>query len=149
MSEKIDNFTNTLRDQLNAMDDRLTSIKSTIESASQETEATVESKLNEVKAKLKTKQNEFATYRTKLANLVTEKESEVMSKVEGWKTKRETEHLNRRAVRAEDHAASGIVVAMAAMDEAEEAVLEAIAARLDADKSASVKATSAKTAAVK
>ena len=149
MNEKINSFTNNLRDKLNAINGRLTSIKSTIEFASQETETTIESKLNEVKAKLKTKKNEFATYRTKLEHLVTEKESEVMSKVDEWKIKRETEHLNRRADRAEDYAASGIAVAMAAINEAEESVLEAIAARLDADKSVSAKATSAKTTSVR
>ena len=133
MSEKIDNFTSNLRDTLNDIDSRMSSVKATIESASEETQETIKSKLSAVKANLETKQHEFVAYRTKLQDLGLEKQAEVKSKVEGWKTKRETEHLNHRADRAENYAASGIAVAMAAIDEAEEAILEAIAARLDAD----------------
>ncbi len=104
MSENIDNFTNNLRDKLNEIDDRLLSVKRTIESASEETQATIESKLNGVKAKLETKQHEFNAYRTKLKELASEKQAEVKSKVEEWKTKREIEKLNRRADRAENYA---------------------------------------------
>lgn len=69
--------------------------------------------------------------------LAEEKQAEVQSKVEEWKVKREIGELNRRAERAENYAASVVVVAMAAIDEAEEAILEAMAARLDADKAIS------------
>ena len=55
MSERIDNFTNNLRDQLNDIDDRLSTVKMTIESASQEGQAFIESKLKAVKAKLETR----------------------------------------------------------------------------------------------
>ncbi|MEE3716759.1 hypothetical protein V2H45_08375 [Tumidithrix elongata RA019] len=139
MSEKIDSFANIFRGKLNDIDDRLSSVKATIESAAEETQSTIESKLNEVKAKLEKKKDEFATYRTKLAELAAEKQAEVKSKVEEWKTKQEFEELNRRADRAEHYAASGIIVAMATIDEAEEAILEAIAARLDADNAVKVK----------
>jgi len=133
MSEKIDSFTNNLRDTLNDIDSRMSSVKATIESASEETQETIKSKLSEVKANLETKRQEFVTYRARLQELAVEKQAEVTSKVEEWKTKRETEHLSHRADRAENYAASGIAVAMAAIDEAEEAILEAIAARLDAN----------------
>lgn len=137
MSEQIDSFTNNLRDKLNDIEARLFSVKSTLVSAPKETQAAIESKLHEVKANLETKQHEFTIYRNRLVELAEEKQAEVQSKVEEWKVKREIGELNRRAERAENYAASVVVVAMAAIDEAEEAILEAMAARLDADKAIS------------
>ncbi len=133
MSDRIDTFTNNLRTQLHNIDERLSSVKTTIESTANEDRAILESKLDDVKANLKAKKNEFNAYREKIKELEQEKETEVKSTVEEWKTKRETKKLNRRADRAEDYAATGVFVAMAAMDEAEAAILEAISARLDAD----------------
>ena len=133
MSDQIDTFTNNLRSQLHNIEDRLSSVKTTIESAANSDRAILESKLDDVKANLKAKKHEFNAYREKVKELEQEKETELKSKVAEWKTKREVKQLNRRADRAEDHAATGVFVAMAAMDEAEAAILEAISARLDAD----------------
>lgn len=132
MSEQIDNFTNNLRDQLNDIDDRLSAIKITIESASQESQAVVESKLKAVKAKLETKRQDFNAYRLELKKQAEEKQSETLSKIDNRKTNWELEDLNSRADRAEEYAVRGVAVAMAAIEEAEEAILEAIAARLNA-----------------
>ncbi|MCX5965894.1 MAG: hypothetical protein NT070_23050 [Cyanobacteria bacterium] len=134
MTEQIDNFTNGLRDRLNTIDTRLSSLKATMESAPKETQAVVEAKLHEVKANLDIKRHEFATYRANLQELAEGKQTEIQAKVEEWKTKREIGELNRRAERAEHYAASCVFVSMAAIDEAEEAILEAMTARLDADK---------------
>lgn len=132
MSKQTDNFTNRLRDQLNDIDDRLSAVKLTIESASQESQAVIESKLKAVKAKLETKRQDFNTYRLDLKKQAEEKQSEIMAKIDGWETTRELDDLNRRADHAEEYAARGVAVAMAAIEEAEEAILEALAARLDA-----------------
>jgi chromosome segregation ATPase len=133
MSEQIDNFTNSLRNQLNDIEDRLSSIKTTIESASQETQTTIESQLKQVKTKLETKRYDFDTYQLEVKRQAEEKQAEVESKIDGYKTNQEIEELNRRADQAEEYAARGIAVAMAAIDEAEGAILEAIVARLCAD----------------
>lgn len=132
MSEQIDNFTSNLRDQLNDIDDRLSAIKMTIESASQESQAVVESKLKAVKAKLETKRQDFNAYRLELKKQAEEKQSETLSKIDNRKTRWELEDLNHCADRAEEYAVRGVAVAMAAIEEAEEAILEAIAARLNA-----------------
>lgn len=125
MSKKIDNLTNSLLDNLSDIDDRLSSVKITIESAPKETQAKIESKPNEVKSILATKRRAFNAYRTKLKELGEERETEVKSKVEEWKI----EELNRQADRADNYAASRIVFAIAAIDEAEDAILGAIGAR--------------------
>ncbi|BAY23958.1 hypothetical protein NIES2100_37510 [Calothrix sp. NIES-2100] len=56
------------------------------------------------------------------------------SNVEEWKASREVKKLEHRAGKAEDYAAT--FLAMAKMEEAEKAILEAIAARLDAETAA-------------
>lgn len=61
------------------------------------------------------------------------KKSELHSQIDEWKAKREVEKLVSRADRAENYAASAIVFAAAAVQEAQIAVLEAIEARIAAD----------------
>jgi tellurite resistance protein len=57
----------------------------------------------------------------------------VKSSVEEWKTSRKVKKLEHRADKAENHANTATFLAMATMEEAEKATLEAIAARLDAE----------------
>ncbi len=50
-----------------------------------------------------------------------------------WQAKQETQKLKARADRAEAYAADAITYAVAAIDRAEEAILGAVVARMDAD----------------
>jgi len=93
-------------------------------------------KLDEAKTKLEAKKQEFEEYRTKLKTQFEEKESEVKSHVEEWKATRKVKKLEHRADQAEDYAATAIFLAIAAMEEAEEATLSAICTRLDAEAAA-------------
>lgn len=58
------------------------------------------------------------------------------SHVEEWKTTRKVKKLEHRADKAENYAGTAIFLALAAMEEAEEATLSAICSRLDADAAA-------------
>jgi archaellum component FlaC len=133
MGEKIDNFVNALRENLNVIDDRLQSVKATIGSTSKETQATVQSKLDEVKTKLNDRQHELEQYKAKLAVQAEELKAKAESNVQEMTTSWKISELNRRASAAEEYATTAIAVAVAAIDEAEEAILMAIAAKLDAD----------------
>ena len=53
--------------------------------------------------------------------------------ISSWRERRETEKLERRAERAEDYAVDMVTVAADDFDEAEQAVFEAISARMEAD----------------
>ena len=59
--------------------------------------------------------------------------AEVEEQVTEWKAKRQTDKLEKRAERAEEYAETCVAVALASAAEAEEAILEALAARMDAD----------------
>lgn len=138
MSTAIDNFTKQLHDNLEAVEDRAKSLKNGIQSLPRKTQAEIQSKLNEAKANLDAKKQEFHDYRAKLKTQLAEKESEVMSNIEEWKSNREAEKLEHRADKAEDYAATVTFLAVAAMEEAEEATLAALDARRDADNAARI-----------
>jgi enolase len=132
VSTAIDNFTKQLHDNLEAVEDRVKSLKKSIQSAPKKTQAEIQLKLDEAKTTLDAKKQEFDEYRAKLKTQFDEKESELKSNVEEWKASREIKKLEHRADKAEDYAATLIFLAMATIEEAEEATLAAIAARLDA-----------------
>jgi hypothetical protein len=133
MSITIDNFTKKLHDNLEGVEDRIKSLKTSIQSIPQKTQDEIQSKLNQAKANLDAKKSEFDQYRVKLKTQFEEKESEVKLNIEEWKESREVKKLEHRADRAEDYAATSILLAIAALDEAEKVTLEAISARLDAE----------------
>ncbi len=132
MSVAIDNFTKQLHDNLEAVENRVKSLKESIQSAPKKTQVEVQSKFDEAKTALDAKKQEFDEYRAKLKTQFDEKESEVKSSVEEWKANREVKKLEHRADNAEGYANTAIFLAMAMMEEAEAATLAAIAARLDA-----------------
>ncbi|MGA9377719.1 MAG: hypothetical protein WBV73_02865 [Phormidium sp.] len=136
MSTTIDNFTKKLHDNLEAVEDRVKSLKESIQSAPKKTQVEIQLKLDEVKINLEAKKQEFDDYRAKLKTQFEEKESEVKSHVEEWKTGRETKKLEHRADKAEEYAATATFLAIATLEEAQKATLEAIAARLDAEAAA-------------
>ena len=136
MSIAIDNFTKNLHDNLEAVEDRVKSLRESIQSAPKKTQIEIESQLDEAKAKLDTKKQEFDEYRAKLKAQFEEKESEVKSHVEEWKMGRKAKKLEDRADKAENHAATVTFLAIATLEEAEKATLEAITARLDAEAAA-------------
>jgi len=140
MSTATANFTKQLHDNLEEIEERAKSLKKSLKSASKKTQSEIQSKLDEAKAKLSAKKQEFDQYREKLKTQFEEKESEVKVNVEEWKTNREVKKLGHRADKAEGYAATALFLAMAMMEEAEEATLEAICTRLDAEAAEAPKA---------
>jgi hypothetical protein len=136
MSTAIDNFTSQLHDNLEAVEDRAKSLRNNIKSATKINQAEFRSKLDEAKASLAAKKQEFDEYRAKLQTQFEDKEADVKSSVDEWKANREVKKLEHRAGKAEDYAATSVSVAMAMMEEAEEATLAAICKRMDAEAAA-------------
>ena len=133
MSTAIDNFTQQLHDNLETIETRTNQFRKDIQAVPKRTRAEVQLKLDEAKEALDSKKNEFDEYRAKLQTQFDAKEADVMSTVEQWKTSREVKKLSHRADKAESYATTSTFLAMAMMQEAEKATLEAIAARLDAE----------------
>ena len=132
MSTTIDNFTRQLHDNLEMLEDRAKKLRASVQAFPQKTQAEIHLKLDEVKASLDGRKHEFDEYRAKLKTQLEEKESEVKSTVDEWKSSRQVKKLEHRAGRAEDYATTATFLAMAMIEEAEKATLEAMSARLDA-----------------
>lgn len=133
MSEKIDQFCESLRQQLTAIETKLNHTKADLEKVPQETQHLLQSKLEVAKAQLAENQQKAEEAKTNMQQWLEAKKSELHSQIDEWKAQREVEKLVSRADRAENYAVSAIVFAAAAVQEAQIAVLEAIEARIAAD----------------
>ncbi|UHD17599.1 hypothetical protein [Thiocapsa bogorovii] len=71
--------------------------------------------------------------KAKLLQLAEAKKAELEERVAEWTAKHDKQKLEKRAERAEAYAVTSVEIALAAAMEAEEAILEAAATRMDAD----------------
>ena len=115
------------------VEERVKSLRDNIQSVPKQPHIEIQPKLDQAKANLSNKKREFECYRAKLQIQFEEKESELNSNVEKWKSWREISQMEIHAYNAENYAAKATYLAIATMEEAEKAILEAIAARLDAE----------------
>lgn len=133
MSERVDRFCNDLRDKLNAIEDRLERVKGSIQNASNDTRDAVEAKKRELETAVEAEEQKVAAAKAQAENWFEQKKGETEAKIEEWRVNREVHKLEKRADDAESYAVTAIVIAAAAVDEADLAILEAVAARLIAD----------------
>ena len=133
MSEKIDRFCESLRQQLTEIEVKLSHTKADLERIPQGTQQLIQSKLKIAKVQLAENKQKAEEAKVTMGQWVDAKKSELQSQIDEWKAQREVEKLVSRADRAEEYAASAIVFAAAALQEAQIAVLEAIEARIEAD----------------
>lgn len=133
MSTIIEKFAKQLHDNLEMVEERVKSLRDNIQSVPKQPHIEIQPKLDQAKANLSNKKREFECYRAKLQIQFEEKESELNSNVEEWKSWREISQMEIQADNAENYAAKATYLAIATMEEAEKAILEAIAARLDAE----------------
>lgn len=133
MSAAIDNFTKQLHDDLEAVEDRAKSLRKSIKSATIKSQSEIQAKLDKTKSSIDAKKHELDKYRAKLESQLKEKGAEAKSNIEEWKIGREVKKLENHAEKAENHATTRIFLAMAMMEEAEAATLNAVCSRLDAE----------------
>jgi hypothetical protein len=104
-----------------------------MEESRKNTEAAIETQLDKIKTDFEARTREAESARAEVQAYVDEKKGETEAKIKEWKTNRELGKLEKRADNAEEYAAYCILVAMAAVDEAEVAILEAVVARRESD----------------
>ena len=136
MSEKVDNFCNDLRDHLNAVEERLDHAKANVQSAADEGREAVEAKKKKIEADFATKKDKVEDAKAKAKDWVDRKKAELEMDLDEWIAKREIRKLEKRAEHAEDYAVAAVNVAAAAVEEADYAILDAIASRMIADEAA-------------
>lgn len=140
MSERIDQFCENLRIKLTSIDKQMQELKAKIDSKAQTAEKEVRTQLDAVKKRLAQDRTKVETAQADVKKWVDEFKLASNEKIAEWKDKREKAKLQSRAENAERYAVAAAVVALAAVDEAEQAALEAWLARKDADTADETKA---------
>ena len=132
MSQRIDQFCEDLRLKLTNIDSGLGSLKAKIDGKAELAEHEVRSHLDNVRRRVEQGRAKVAAAQAKIKNWADDQKTATTDKIAEWKTKREVAKLQNRAEQAEQYAAAAADIAVAALDNAEEAALEAWLARQDA-----------------
>ena len=133
MSERIERFCDNLRVKLTSVDDRIASLKAGLDSATARTKDDIDFQLNKAKADLEAHKREAEQVQVRLQDLLEEKKAQTEANIGEWVRDREVEKMEARAQLTEDYAAEQVWLATVAVEEAELATLEALAARIEAD----------------
>jgi len=116
--------------------DHLKAAKTNLETFAQETEDAIQTKLNAAKETLEAKKQEAASAREKMEAYIKDKAEDTEAAVAEWKANHDRKKLEKRAERTEKYAGSCVDLALYYAAEAQVAILEAAAARQDADDAA-------------
>ena len=139
MSQQIDSFCEKLRGKLNEMDDRLQQLKASAKADSEKARQDLHSQAEKLQASLDADRASIEAAKIRMKDWAAGKKAIFDEKVAQWKAQRKQEQLKRRAEAAEEYASDAFDVAVAAVDDAYEAAIEAIIARGDADEVSPVK----------
>jgi hypothetical protein len=132
MGQRIDQFCEDLRLKLTNIESGFASLKSKIDAQGQRVEQDVRGHLEKVQRQIEQGRVKTIAAQAEVTNWVEDRKTVTADKIAEWKANRETAKLQNRADKAERYAAAAAAVALAAVDEAEQAALEAWLARQDA-----------------
>jgi deoxyribodipyrimidine photolyase len=133
MSERIDQFCENLRVKLTTIDNNIQSLKSKIDAKAKTAEQDVRVHLDSVKKRVEQDRSKVEAAQNELKKWLDEYRAVTKEKIADWKASGERIKLRSRAEIAERYAKATAVIAAAAVDEAEQAALEAWLARRDAN----------------
>jgi hypothetical protein len=133
MSAEGDQFSDKLRDRLNAIEERLQAFMKDMQAFPEQAEKALRGKLDEARTRFEAQKERIEQTRVNFNARIHQKITETSQAISEWKARGDARRLNARADWAEAHAVNAIALALASIDEAEEAVLEAVVARMDAD----------------
>jgi len=133
MGQRIDQFCENLRQKLTKTDSGLDGLKAKIQGKATHVEQDVQSHLDRVHKRIEQGRAKVSAAQADMKNWAEQRKAVTSDKIAEWKSKWETGKLQSRAHNAERYAVAAIDVAVAAVDEAEQASLEAWLARRDAD----------------
>ena len=139
MSQQIDSFCEKLRGKLDEMDDRLQQLKASAKAGSEKARQDLHLQAEKLRANLDADRASIEAAKTRMKDWATGKQATFDEKVAQWKAQRKQEQLKRRAEAADEYASDAFDVAVAAVDDAYEAAIEAIIARGNADEVSPVK----------
>ena len=133
MSDKIEALKAKVDGQLATARARLDEVRADIDAAADATGDKLEEKGAQLKTRFEADKAKIDEARENAQAWLDSKKQESDDAIAQWKHNREVEKLEKRADKAEDNAAACVVIAAAAIDDAQFAILEAIGARLLAE----------------
>ena len=133
MGINLDEFGKNCHKKLDSSIDFLKMAKTHLEDFSKETEDTVKTKLNAAKETLEARTQEAVSAKEKMEAYIKAKKADTEAAVTEWKANHDSKKLEKRAERAELYVDSCIDLALYYAAEAQVGILEAAAARQDAD----------------
>ena len=133
MSVEIDEFCERLRLRLDRIDDGVKAVRKKVLARSSAMEADLLANLAELELHVDARMAEMEAARQRVATWNKAKLSSIAEKVDEWKQRRDRVNLQRRAAEAEEIATQSFDIAIFAIEQAEQAALEAHLARADAD----------------
>ena len=132
MGERIDEFCEELRVKLTKIDTGMSALKAKIGGEARQAEQEVRKHLDRVQSHIAQQRAKITAAEAEIKSWADEKKASTSEKVAEWKAKHEVSRLKNRADKAEHYAAASMLLAIAAVDNAEQAALEAWLARQDA-----------------
>jgi vacuolar-type H+-ATPase subunit I/STV1 len=132
MSEQIDRVLKDLRLKLAEVDDRAETVNARIIGWSTHAEDEVRDELDKVKKRIELGLAQVTMAHADIESWLQAQKNETSEVIAAWKEKREIAKLQNRADKAARYAVAALGVVVAALDEAEQASLEAWLARRDA-----------------
>ncbi len=129
MSDNVSKFCDGIHEQLEALQGRMEVLKANIGT----TWHSLHEKLAEVRDKQEATRQVITDARIRLEQWEQNQQGELKSTIDQWVKRRESQMLVARAEQAESCAALALMLARASIDDAERMILEAVAARQDAD----------------
>lgn len=133
MTKRIDQFCETLRLKLTNIESSMELLKTKIGSSATTAEHEVRKHLDMVKRRVDQERGKLESVHDDLRKWALERRAISDEVIAGWKGKLENAKLQSRAIKAEHYAVAAAALAVAALDEAEQAALEAWLARKDAE----------------
>ena len=133
MAERIDRFCENLRVKLTNIDNEMQSLKAKIDEKVKTAGQDVQTELNAVKKRIEQDRAKLTAAQNDMKKWMEERKSATTEKIAEWKAKFEKAKLQSYAESAERYATGAAIVALAAVDQAQEAALEAWLARREAD----------------
>jgi hypothetical protein len=132
-SASTDELKRKLSEHIEAARLRLEELKQSFLELKDQDSAAMDQKAEDLRQRVEAQKERLGELRGALESWSREKRDQTRETIASWRQRRELAHLERRAERAEEEAVNTVLIALLDADEAEEAMFEAIRARIDVE----------------
>ena len=136
-SQNLDQLSQDVRTRLANIDSSLKSLKTKVDGATRQADAEARSRLAKVSADVEANKPQLAAAEAQMTQWVQAQKAATAQKIAEWKASQDFTKLQARAADAERYAAAARDVAVAKLNAAHQAALEAYIAKRDANSASS------------